>query len=90
MEAVIMRYDTRLGMCGGKPRPGGIRSTLCISSQVLIDFLYYAVSCHLGSLNHHCAVIRTFDIYKYVFINRLVAKWVAHSVLLVVWDSKAI
>ncbi|CAA7036568.1 unnamed protein product [Microthlaspi erraticum] len=34
VEAVIMRYDTRLGMCGGKPRPGGVRSTLCISSQV--------------------------------------------------------
>ncbi|CAH8385197.1 unnamed protein product [Eruca vesicaria subsp. sativa] len=34
VEAVIMRYDTRLGLCGGKPRPGGVRSTLCISSQV--------------------------------------------------------
>ncbi|CAE5967867.1 unnamed protein product [Arabidopsis arenosa] len=34
VEAVVMRYDTRLGMLGGKPRPGGIRSTLCISSQV--------------------------------------------------------
>ena len=29
-----MRYDTRLGKYGGKPRPGGLRSTLCISSQV--------------------------------------------------------
>lgn len=29
-----MRYDTRLGKYAGKPRPGGLRSTLCISSQV--------------------------------------------------------
>ncbi|PKI39751.1 hypothetical protein CRG98_039796 [Punica granatum] len=29
-----MRYDTRLGKYAGKPRPGGPRSTLCISSQV--------------------------------------------------------
>ncbi|KDP44495.1 hypothetical protein JCGZ_16328 [Jatropha curcas] len=34
VEAVIMRYDTRLGKYGGKARPGGPRSTLCISSQV--------------------------------------------------------
>ncbi|KAB1208364.1 Dual-specificity RNA methyltransferase RlmN [Morella rubra] len=34
VEAVIMRYDTRLGKYNGKPRPGGPRSTLCISSQV--------------------------------------------------------
>ncbi|KAJ8763426.1 hypothetical protein K2173_002309 [Erythroxylum novogranatense] len=34
VEAVIMRYDTRLGKYGGKPRSGGPRSTLCISSQV--------------------------------------------------------
>ncbi|KAL0365305.1 UNVERIFIED_CONTAM: Dual-specificity RNA methyltransferase RlmN [Sesamum angustifolium] len=34
VEAVIMRYDTRLGKYDGKPRPGGPRSTLCISSQV--------------------------------------------------------
>ncbi|KAK7266848.1 hypothetical protein RIF29_19505 [Crotalaria pallida] len=34
VEAVIMRYDTRLGKYGGKPRPGGLRATLCISSQV--------------------------------------------------------
>ncbi|GMH03096.1 hypothetical protein Nepgr_004935 [Nepenthes gracilis] len=34
VEAVIMRYDTRLGRYGGKPRPGGPRSTLCVSSQV--------------------------------------------------------
>ncbi|KAM6558300.1 hypothetical protein CsatA_027539 [Cannabis sativa] len=34
VEAVIMRYDTRLGKYAGKPRPGGLRSTLCISSQV--------------------------------------------------------
>ncbi|KAJ4834942.1 hypothetical protein Tsubulata_047377 [Turnera subulata] len=34
VEAVIMRYDTRLGKYCGKPRPGGLRSTLCISSQV--------------------------------------------------------
>lgn len=34
VEAVIMRYDTRLGKYGGEPRPGGLRATLCISSQV--------------------------------------------------------
>ncbi|XP_043709412.1 dual-specificity RNA methyltransferase RlmN [Telopea speciosissima] len=34
VEAVVMRYDTRLGRYAGKPRPGGPRSTLCISSQV--------------------------------------------------------
>ncbi|XP_058069858.1 uncharacterized protein LOC131218956 [Magnolia sinica] len=34
VEAVIMRYDTRLGTYDGKPRSGGQRSTLCISSQV--------------------------------------------------------
>ncbi|XP_068654994.1 uncharacterized protein [Aristolochia californica] len=34
VEAVIMRYDTRLGKYGGKPRPGGPRATLCLSSQV--------------------------------------------------------
>ncbi|GAB4853429.1 hypothetical protein Ancab_017620 [Ancistrocladus abbreviatus] len=34
IEAVIMRYDTRLGRYGGKPRLGGPRSTLCVSSQV--------------------------------------------------------
>ncbi|ESW29205.1 hypothetical protein PHAVU_002G051800 [Phaseolus vulgaris] len=34
VEAVIMRYDTRLGIYAGKPRPGGLRATLCISSQV--------------------------------------------------------
>ncbi|XP_015892622.2 uncharacterized protein LOC107426839 [Ziziphus jujuba] len=34
VESVIMRYDTRLGKYAGKPRPGGLRSTLCISSQV--------------------------------------------------------
>ncbi|XP_008787188.2 LOW QUALITY PROTEIN: dual-specificity RNA methyltransferase RlmN [Phoenix dactylifera] len=34
VEAVIMRYDTRLGKYDGKPRPGGPRSTLCVSSQV--------------------------------------------------------
>ncbi|XP_022953081.1 uncharacterized protein LOC111455593 [Cucurbita moschata] len=34
VEAVIMRYDSRLGKYGDKPRPGGLRSTLCISSQV--------------------------------------------------------
>ncbi|XP_009597119.1 uncharacterized protein [Nicotiana tomentosiformis] len=34
VESVIMRYDTRLGKYNGKPRPGGPRSTLCISSQV--------------------------------------------------------
>lgn len=34
VEAVVMRYDTRLGKYDGKPRPGGVRSTLCVSSQV--------------------------------------------------------
>lgn len=34
VEAVIMRYDSRLGNYDGKPRPGGLRSTLCVSSQV--------------------------------------------------------
>ncbi|XP_051139365.1 uncharacterized protein LOC127257098 [Andrographis paniculata] len=34
VEAVVMRYDTRLGKYDGKPRPGGPRATLCISSQV--------------------------------------------------------
>ncbi|KAJ6815886.1 uncharacterized protein M6B38_418600 [Iris pallida] len=34
VEAVIMRYDSRLGKYDGKPRPGGLRSTLCVSSQV--------------------------------------------------------
>ncbi|KAG8368488.1 hypothetical protein BUALT_Bualt15G0050600 [Buddleja alternifolia] len=34
VEAVVMRYDTRLGKYDGKPRPGGLRSTLCVSSQV--------------------------------------------------------
>ncbi|KAL7119123.1 hypothetical protein ACP275_02G043900 [Erythranthe tilingii] len=34
VEAVIMRYDSRLGICDGKPRSGGPRSTLCVSSQV--------------------------------------------------------
>ncbi|XP_030941358.1 uncharacterized protein LOC115966244 isoform X2 [Quercus lobata] len=34
VEAVVMKYDTRLGKYDGKPRPGGPRSTLCVSSQV--------------------------------------------------------
>ncbi|KNA22018.1 hypothetical protein SOVF_037890 [Spinacia oleracea] len=34
VEAVIMRYDSRKGQYDGKPRPGGPRSTLCVSSQV--------------------------------------------------------
>ncbi|GMY38691.1 dual-specificity RNA methyltransferase RlmN isoform X1 [Fagus crenata] len=34
IEAVIMTYDTRLGKYNGNPRPGGTRSTLCVSSQV--------------------------------------------------------
>jgi hypothetical protein len=29
-----MKYDTRLGTYNGKPRQGGPRSTLCVSSQV--------------------------------------------------------
>jgi len=33
-----MRYDTRLGVYAGKPRPGGLRATLCISSQVRLFF----------------------------------------------------
>uniref|UniRef100_A0A803MS31 Radical SAM core domain-containing protein n=1 Tax=Chenopodium quinoa TaxID=63459 RepID=A0A803MS31_CHEQI len=33
VEAVILRYDSRLGQYGGKQRPGGLRSTLCVSSQ---------------------------------------------------------
>lgn len=40
VEAVIMRYDSRLGVYGGKPRSGGVRSTLCVSSQVLITHCY--------------------------------------------------
>lgn len=31
-----MRYDSRLGRYDGKPRPGGLRSTLCVSSQVTV------------------------------------------------------
>lgn len=34
VEAVIMKYDTTLGKYDGKPRSGGLRSTLCVSSQV--------------------------------------------------------
>ncbi|KAJ0680915.1 putative 23S rRNA (adenine(2503)-C(2))-methyltransferase [Helianthus annuus] len=34
VETVIMRYDSSLGKYAGKPRSGGLRSTLCISSQV--------------------------------------------------------
>lgn len=34
IEAVIMSYDTRLGTYAGRPRPGGPRATLCVSSQV--------------------------------------------------------
>uniref|UniRef100_A0A3Q7ES05 Radical SAM core domain-containing protein n=2 Tax=Solanum lycopersicum TaxID=4081 RepID=A0A3Q7ES05_SOLLC len=34
VESVIMRYDSSLGKLNGKPRPGGPRSTLCVSSQV--------------------------------------------------------
>jgi hypothetical protein len=41
VEAVIMRYDTRLGKYGGKPRPGGLRATLCISSQVRFSFFLF-------------------------------------------------
>lgn len=29
-----MKYDTRLGKYNGKARSGGLRSTLCVSSQV--------------------------------------------------------
>lgn len=45
VEAVIMRYDTRLGKYGGKPRPGGLRATLCISSQV---FLFFSIHLQLS------------------------------------------
>jgi hypothetical protein len=38
---VIMRYDTRLGKYDGKPRSAGVRSTLCLSSQVNTFFLYW-------------------------------------------------
>ncbi|CAL4929663.1 unnamed protein product [Urochloa decumbens] len=34
VESVIMRYDTTLGKYDGKPRSGGVRTTLCVSSQV--------------------------------------------------------
>ncbi|KAH9622241.1 hypothetical protein KSS87_021324 [Heliosperma pusillum] len=34
VEAVVMRYDSRLGKYGGETRSGGLRSTLCVSSQV--------------------------------------------------------
>ncbi|CAL4938129.1 unnamed protein product [Urochloa decumbens] len=34
VESVIMRYDTTLGKYDGKPRSGGVRATLCVSSQV--------------------------------------------------------
>lgn len=44
-----MRYDTRLGKYDGKPRPGGVRSTLCVSSQVNISILDVRCS-SLGNL----------------------------------------
>ncbi|CAN0906695.1 Ribosomal RNA large subunit methyltransferase N [Linum grandiflorum] len=34
VETVIMRYDSSLGKYNGKTRSGGLRSTLCVSSQV--------------------------------------------------------
>lgn len=41
-----MRYDTRLGKYGGKPRLGGFRATLCISSQVcfLLFFSFVTIT----------------------------------------------
>lgn len=36
-----MRYDTRLGKYDGKPRPGGPRSTLCVSSQVWDAYMLF-------------------------------------------------
>ncbi|KAM1590842.1 hypothetical protein ACFX15_034223 [Malus domestica] len=42
VEAVIMRYDSRLGRYDGKPRPGGPRSTLCVS------FSGIKVGCKMG------------------------------------------
>ncbi|TQD98206.1 hypothetical protein C1H46_016160 [Malus baccata] len=40
VEAVIMRYDSRLGKYDGKPRPGGPRSTLCVSSQIVEQLVH--------------------------------------------------
>ncbi|XP_074280674.1 uncharacterized protein LOC141605699 isoform X2 [Silene latifolia] len=34
VEAVVMRYDSSLGKYAGEARCGGLRSTLCVSSQV--------------------------------------------------------
>lgn len=55
VEAVIMRYDSRKGQYDGKPRPGGPRSTLCVSSQVSRDvyflfFFAYVLLLILGSM----------------------------------------
>ncbi|XP_031482829.1 uncharacterized protein LOC116252600 isoform X1 [Nymphaea colorata] len=52
VEAVIMRYDTRLGKYGGKPRPGGPRSTLCISSQAGCKMS--CKFCATGSMGFKC------------------------------------
>lgn len=51
-----MRYDTRLGKYGGKPRLGGLRATLCISSQVClllfqVMFLFAQIICNEMSLS---------------------------------------
>jgi hypothetical protein len=68
VEAVIMRYDTRLGKYGGKPRPGGLRATLCISSQVrfflsfllLSSSLFYVIQqflCHTGWMQNGLQIL---------------------------------
>lgn len=49
-----MRYDSSLGMLGGKPRPGGLRSTLCISSQVMFS-RSYMVGCFLPLVFGACS-----------------------------------
>ena len=77
VEAVIMRYDTRLGKYAGQPRPGGLRATLCISSQVTISFFSFLFFSFLFLLLT----------LPFLFC-RLDAKWVAISVPLDPWDSK--
>jgi hypothetical protein len=79
VEAVIMRYDTRLGKYGGKPRPGGLRATLCISSQV--RFSFFSAFIIIFCVSNVQILLHTY---------RLDAKWVANSVQLEVWDSKVI
>lgn len=97
-----MRYDTRLGKYNGKPRPGGPRSTLCISSQAchFVSSIYLLVK---GLLLVRCKLCFPFGMPKYfmfcslrkpfyvdqtLFSYRLDAKWAAHSVLPEAWGSK--